>query len=98
MLKKRVVVQGTPELNSMLSNIEVSEGDVLFRSEQYLQLGCDLRNLTALHKALAGAVDIENCKLVPACHLWLFISGRRHADSSSGVQLCSLKMNNNTLL
>lgn len=68
MLKKRVVVQGTPELNSMLTNVEVSEGDVLFRSEQYIQLGCDLRDLTVLHQVLASVVDIENCKSVLACH------------------------------
>ncbi len=62
MLKKRAVVQSTLELNSMLGNIETSDGDVLFRSDQYLQLGCDLRDLKTLRKVLQAAVDIENCK------------------------------------
>jgi len=48
----------------MLSNIETSEGEVLFQSEQYLQLGCDLRDLDALNRLLVASVDIENCKLI----------------------------------
>jgi tRNA wybutosine-synthesizing protein 4 len=66
MLRKRDVVQGNPELHSMLSNIDVSDGEVLFRSEQYLQIGCDLRDLPALDAILASAVDIENCRLISA--------------------------------
>jgi tRNA wybutosine-synthesizing protein 4 len=62
MLKKRAVVQSTPELNSMLVNVETSDGDVLFRSDQYLQLGCDLRDLKTLSKVLQAAEDIDNCE------------------------------------
>lgn len=61
-IKKRMVVQNTSELNSMLTNVEVSEGDVLFRSDQYLQLGCDLRDITNLERVLQDMVDIKNCK------------------------------------
>jgi tRNA wybutosine-synthesizing protein 4 len=63
-IKKRMVVQNTSELNSMLTNIEVSEGDCLFRSDQYLQLGCDLRDLTNLERVLQDKVDIKNCELI----------------------------------
>lgn len=62
MLRKRAVVQTTPELNTMLSNIEISEGDVLFKSNEYIQLGCDLRNLAALKNMIWETIDIENCK------------------------------------
>jgi len=62
MIKKRMVVQHTSELNSMLTNVEVSEGDVLFRSDQYLQLGCDLRDLANLERVLQDTVDIKNCE------------------------------------
>lgn len=62
MLKKRAAVQSTSELNSMLTNIKTSENDVLFRSDQYIQLGCDLRDLGALDQVLASVVDVENCK------------------------------------
>lgn len=67
MLKKRAVVQTTAELNSMLTNIEISEGDVLFRSDQYIQLGCDLRDIGSLGRVLGSVVDIEKCKLHPLC-------------------------------
>ncbi|EKD12261.1 uncharacterized protein L3040_000269 [Drepanopeziza brunnea f. sp. 'multigermtubi'] len=63
-LKKRAVVQSTYELNSMLANVELSEGDVLFRSDQYVQLGCDLRDLVALKRVLTDVVDINKCLIL----------------------------------
>ena len=64
MLKKRDVVRSNKELTSLLSNIDVSDGNVLLRSDQYLQLGCDLRDLQALGQVLASIVDIENCLIL----------------------------------
>lgn len=46
----------------MLGNVEVSDGDVLFRSDRYLQLGCDLRDLKSLNRVLEVAVDISKCE------------------------------------
>ena len=34
--------------------------DILFRSDQYVQLGCDLRDLPHLNQTLAKVLDIEN--------------------------------------
>lgn len=65
MLKKRNVVQNTDDLKTLLSNVEVSEGDVLLRSDQYVQVGCDLRDLESLGRILSGVVDLENCKDLP---------------------------------
>src|SRR4051812_36487671 len=62
MLKKRAVVQSTTELNSMLTNIETTEHEVLFLSDQYIQLGCDLRDLASLNRILGMVVDTEKCK------------------------------------
>jgi tRNA wybutosine-synthesizing protein 4 len=64
MLKKRNVVQNTDDLQILLSNVEVSEGDVLLRSDQYFQVGCDLRDLESLGRILSGVVNLENCKNV----------------------------------
>ncbi|KAG4439789.1 hypothetical protein IFR05_004720 [Cadophora sp. M221] len=64
MLKKRAVIQTTAELNSMLTDIEISEGDVLFRSDQYIQLGCDLRDLGSLGRVLGSVVEIEKCSIL----------------------------------
>ena len=61
MVKKRDTVCSTKELNAFLTNMEILEGDVLLRSDQYLQIGCDLRDLKSLNQVLASAVDIENC-------------------------------------
>ncbi|KAG9248031.1 leucine carboxyl methyltransferas-like protein 2 [Calycina marina] len=65
MLKKRNVVHNTVELYSMLSNpSELIEGDVLFRSDEYIQLGCDLRDLPSLHSALSSVIDLERYKVL----------------------------------
>lgn len=48
----------------MLTNCEKTNGDVIFRSDQYIQLGCDLRELSRLEKALASVVDFENSELL----------------------------------
>ena len=61
MIKKRDMVNSTKELNSLFTNVEVLEENILLRSDQYIQLGCDLRDLKLLNQALASAFDIENC-------------------------------------
>lgn len=59
--RKREMVKGTSELNSMLGNLTYPiEGDVLLRSDQYLQIGCDLRDLEKLQKVLSTEFDLEN--------------------------------------
>lgn len=63
MLRKRTVVQSEAALNSLLTDIEVSEGDVLFRSQQYLQVGCDLRDLKKLEAILSTVINIHESKL-----------------------------------
>lgn len=65
MLRKRDAVRNTKELVDVLTGVEVpEEGSILFRSDQYLQLGCDLRDLDGLNKGLASAVDIDNCAVL----------------------------------
>lgn len=60
-IRKRDMVQQTSELNSVLKNVEYPEdGDILLRSEQYLQVGCDLRDLTKLEKFFSSEFDLSN--------------------------------------
>jgi tRNA wybutosine-synthesizing protein 4 len=60
MMKKRDVVHNTTELNSMLNHTRVSsEGDVLLCSDEYLQLGCDLRDLHGLERILSSVIDVQ---------------------------------------
>lgn len=59
-VNKREVVLNTPELLSKLTNIEKQTGDMLLRSDQYLQVGCDLRDLPRLEQILASIIDLQN--------------------------------------
>jgi tRNA wybutosine-synthesizing protein 4 len=60
MLKKRDVVHNTTELSSMLNNIRISsEEDILLRSDEYLQLGCDLRDLRGLQRSLSTVINVQ---------------------------------------
>jgi tRNA wybutosine-synthesizing protein 4 len=61
MIKKRDTVSRTLELSSLLSNVETQDGDVLLCSDQYFQVGCDLRDLQRLSKILASILEIEKC-------------------------------------
>ncbi|APA15606.1 hypothetical protein sscle_15g103760 [Sclerotinia sclerotiorum 1980 UF-70] len=65
MVKKQTVVRNTSELNSMLTNLNITQdGDILLSSDQYLQLGCDLRNLKRLEETISKVVDIEKCSFL----------------------------------
>jgi len=59
--KKRDVVRQTSELNGFLSNLEFPEGDdIILQSDQYVQIGCDLRELGKLSQSLAKIAQVEN--------------------------------------
>ncbi|TQS38467.1 hypothetical protein Golomagni_01027 [Golovinomyces magnicellulatus] len=63
-LRKRKIIQEAPDLNSMLKNIEVAEGHVLLRSDQYLLVGCDLRNLYQLSEILSDIVNAQDALIL----------------------------------
>jgi tRNA wybutosine-synthesizing protein 4 len=59
MVKKCTVVKEAVELKSMLTNVSFPDtSEVLLRSDQYIQVGCDLRDLSRLSAVLASAVDV----------------------------------------
>lgn len=65
MAKKCRIVQETPELNSMLTSLENGQSPhVLLRSDQYLQIGCDLRSLGDIREALSSAMVIPDCEFL----------------------------------
>ena len=59
-LRKLDVVKETPELSSMLSNLEMP-GTLPkpLMSEKYAQVGCDLRDLAALEQALSSICNLK---------------------------------------
>jgi tRNA wybutosine-synthesizing protein 4 len=65
MARKRDVVRNTKELFDVLTDVEMrDEGSILLCSDQYIQLGCDLRDLEGLTRSLATAIDIDNCTVL----------------------------------
>jgi len=65
MLRKRHVVMATPELCSSLSNLVLSpDFPLLLRSEEYVQIGCDLRDISTLEKALSSIVDVSETRVL----------------------------------
>lgn len=82
MLKKRTVVMDTPELNTVLSNIHVEDnGDILLGSDQYFQLGCDLRDLNSLDKALGQVIDIQDSIVLCTAEVSITYMDTKTADA-----------------
>jgi tRNA wybutosine-synthesizing protein 4 len=81
MVKKRDTVESTIELRKALTNIKVpAEGDVLLRSDQYLQLGCDLRDLSRLDKALASIFDVQTCQILLVAEVSITYMNASYSD------------------
>ncbi|KAK4190317.1 putative leucine carboxyl methyltransferase 2 [Podospora australis] len=67
-LKKKQTVLSTPELVGMLNGVN-EKGDgkkVVLESEEYAQVGCDLRDLKGLQEGLQSAVggSLESCEFI----------------------------------
>ncbi|KAH0558416.1 hypothetical protein GP486_004923 [Trichoglossum hirsutum] len=69
--KKCAVVAETEQLRRLLSGMELpaSHSNTVLRSDQYLAVGCDLRELEELERTLAAEVDIENCLVLFAAEV-----------------------------
>ncbi len=60
--RKRQTVLTTPELREPLTLLEEVDGPyVVLKSKEYVQIGCDLRELGTLGEALSTVVDISRC-------------------------------------
>ena len=65
MARKRDMVQSNKELFEVLTTVETrDDGSILLSSDQYLQLGCDLRDLNSVTRALADAINLDDCKVL----------------------------------
>jgi tRNA wybutosine-synthesizing protein 4 len=82
MVKKRDVVQHTKELVEILTSVKAhEEGRILLRSDQYIQLGCDLRDLEGLRQGLVSAVDIDNSVVLFTAEVSITYMNAEAADS-----------------
>ena len=65
MERKRRTVLGTPELMQPLTAVEeVAGSPVLLKSEQYAQIGCDLRDVGTVQQALSSLVDVSTASFL----------------------------------
>ncbi|KAI1495238.1 leucine carboxyl methyltransferase [Biscogniauxia mediterranea] len=61
-MKKSIIVSQTSELISPLTGLKTSTvSPIAMQADQYIQIGCDLRDLKTLEQALSTFLDIPNC-------------------------------------
>ncbi|RKF59928.1 tRNA wybutosine-synthesizing protein 4 [Golovinomyces cichoracearum] len=80
-IRKRKIIQETPDLNSMLNNIEVTEGHILLRSDQYLLVGCDLRCLYQLSEILSDIVNAQDALILFIAEVSITYMDVKNADN-----------------
>jgi tRNA wybutosine-synthesizing protein 4 len=65
MAKKCQIVQGTPELSSMLTGLcQGQHQAIMLQTDQYTQIGCDLRQLDVVKDALSSVINIADCEFI----------------------------------
>lgn len=80
--KKCRVVQETPELCSLLIDLKTNVGNhVQLQSDQYVQIGCDLRHISDIEKALLTVVDIAHCEFMFVAEVSITYMETKGADS-----------------
>ena len=82
MRKKRKVVLETPELRSPLSELRTpAGGHVMLQSEQYAQIGCDLRDLANIERSLAELVSLPDAEFLFVAEVSITYMETEAADS-----------------
>ena len=81
--KKIEVVRNDPELNHVVGvNCTLpSSGPVLLRSENYLAIGCDLRDIKTLNQVLEKEVDEPQCAFLFIAEVSITYMGIKEADA-----------------
>ncbi|KAK8106829.1 tRNA methyltransferase ppm2 [Apiospora kogelbergensis] len=81
--KKRRIVQETPELHSVLTGLEYGDdqSDLLLTSNEYVQIGCDLRQLKRVEDALSQVITIQECEFIFIAEVSITYMETEAADS-----------------
>lgn len=68
MQTKCKIVKETSRINSLLNPVApetaANEKSILFESQEYVQIGCDLRNTRRLERLLRSVVDLDRCLIL----------------------------------
>ncbi|KAK8086153.1 leucine carboxyl methyltransferase 2 [Apiospora phragmitis] len=81
--KKRRNVQETPELYSVLTGLEYGndQSDLQLTSDEYVQIGCDLRQLNRIQDAMSKVISIEECEFIFVAEVSITYMETEAADS-----------------
>ena len=82
MTRKCEVIVQTPELLGKVGQCELASAPspVLLRSEHYLALGCDLRDLKKLGETLNAELDVSQCMFLLTAEVSVTYMDVRPAD------------------
>lgn len=82
MVNKKLAIQRTTEITELLDNVEVlpDESPIQLRSDQYLAIGCDLRNLHKLEATLRTILP-PNCSVLCLAEVSLTYMDAKSADA-----------------
>ncbi|KAI1381419.1 LCM-domain-containing protein [Hypoxylon crocopeplum] len=80
--KKCRIVQETLELSSSLTGLKTNVGNhIVLQSDQYVQIGCDLRQISSIEQALSSVVDIAHCEFMFVAEVSITYMETQGADS-----------------
>jgi tRNA wybutosine-synthesizing protein 4 len=83
MASKRDIVLNTPELRDLfdVGLYETQHRSVLFNSDQYTIIGCDLKNVKTLKRAIKSLVEIDKCLVLCVAEVSLAYMATEDADA-----------------
>ncbi len=83
MKSKRDVVLNTPELRDLftIGAYETQHNNVLFEGDEYAIIGCDLRNLNTLKRAIKTVVDLDKSLVLCVAEVSLAYMATEDADA-----------------
>jgi tRNA wybutosine-synthesizing protein 4 len=89
MESKRDIVLNTPDLCDLFTQRQPPEGKngILFHSDQYSILGCDLKNLKRLKDLIRSVVDVKNCLVL--CVAEVSITYMATIDADEVIASCT---------
>ena len=81
--KKCDIIKQTPELRNLLNEVtaKTKPENVLFRSQQYVAIGCDLRKIEKLDQLLKAELNIESCTILFLAEVSLTYVDKQSADA-----------------
>jgi len=83
MISKREIVLNTPKMRGLIRLKEdATPGDgIQLQSEEYVALGCDLRNIKKLDRLVKSVIDVEQCLVLCIAEVSITYMATEAADA-----------------